>query len=77
MDNNKEALALVQGESHFYYNYANALSNKISVDNPHDHTFQSIEELVSLKTSTGEPLDSPHKRAKSFRRNCPLIWPIR
>lgn len=49
MDNNKEALALVQGESHFYYNYANALSNKISVDNPHDHTFQSIEELVSLK----------------------------
>ena len=34
MDNNKEALALVQGESHFYYNYANALSNKISVDNP-------------------------------------------
>lgn len=49
MDDNKEALAHVQGESHFYYNYGNALFNKISDDNPHDHTFLSIEELVSLK----------------------------
>lgn len=49
MDDNKEALAHVQGESHFYYNYANSLSNLITVNNPHDHTFQSIKELVSLK----------------------------
>lgn len=49
MDKHKDALTLVQGESQFYYNYANAFSNKVSSDNPHDQTFQSIEEFVSLK----------------------------
>ena len=49
MEDNKEAFISVLGECLYYYNYGNALSNLVSITNPNDHTFKSIEELVSLK----------------------------
>ncbi|HDT6083826.1 TPA: hypothetical protein QHB98_003405 [Citrobacter braakii] len=49
MKKNQEEFIKVQGECHFYYNYGNAMSNLVRVNNPHDHTFQTIEEMVSLK----------------------------
>lgn len=35
MENHQKALISVQGKYHFYYNYGNALSNLVTLANPH------------------------------------------
>ncbi|GKX51913.1 LA2681 family HEPN domain-containing protein [Budvicia aquatica] len=49
MENNKDVFISLIGESEFYYNYSNAKSNFININNPFDVSFHTIEELVIIK----------------------------
>jgi|GEM_PF-5928669 len=46
---NKNKIIKQVGESTFYYNFSNAISNSIIEKEPFNHTFHSIEELIDLK----------------------------
>lgn len=49
MDANKEQLLSIIRADQFYYNYANAKSNLISVEDPDNLTFHNIEEFIVVK----------------------------
>jgi hypothetical protein len=49
IENNKEELLQIIGESAYYYNLANAKSNLIKIENTFDVNFTTIEQLVELK----------------------------
>lgn len=49
MKENKSKLISLLGESGFYYNYANAKENLVSIKNPFDMNFSTIDEMVEVK----------------------------
>ncbi|MCT7566960.1 hypothetical protein N5T96_11570 [Aliarcobacter butzleri] len=46
------------GEDAYFYNLSNAKSNLISENNPFDHTFSTIEQLVEIKTDLWKAIKS-------------------
>lgn len=50
VEKNKEAFIRIAGAGEYYYNLSNAKSNFIGEDNPFEHTFESIEQLIEIKS---------------------------
>ena len=61
MTNHKEAFLETINPSGFFYNFANAKSNLISIEDPFELTFQNIEELVELKNYYWKALKEKNK----------------
>lgn len=50
IEENKEAFIEISGEGEYYYNLSNARANFIAESNPFNHTFESIEQLIEIKS---------------------------
>lgn len=56
-EHKNEIIGLI-GEDAYFYNLSNAKSNLISENNPFDHTFSTIEQLVEIKTDLWKAIKS-------------------
>lgn len=50
IEKNKNAFIKISGEAEYYYNLSNAKTNLIKESNPFNHTFESIEQLIEIKS---------------------------
>ncbi|MEB0044116.1 MULTISPECIES: LA2681 family HEPN domain-containing protein [unclassified Pseudomonas] len=50
IEENKSAFMAISGEAEYYYNLSNAKTNLIKESNPFNHTFESIEQLIEIKS---------------------------
>jgi tetratricopeptide (TPR) repeat protein len=50
IEENKNAFIAISGEAEYYYNLSNAKSNLVKESNPFNHTFESIEQLIEIKS---------------------------
>jgi tetratricopeptide (TPR) repeat protein len=63
IEENKNAFIKISGEAEYYYNLSNAKTNLIKESNPFNHTFESIEQLIDIKSLLW-------KSVKSHKKNC-------
>lgn len=64
IEENKYAFIAISGEAEYYYNLSNAKSNLIKESNPFNHTFESIEQLIEIKSLLWKSVKANRKNSE-------------